>query len=129
MTRVDADELPYPSYGAVRLADQAQFDPLDLLTALAAELRSRDGVLVEGVRVVDVDVEDRASVTHRAPDTVTAENVILATGVPILDRGLYFAKVTPQRSYALAFRVPGDDPRGHVPVGGLADPFAADGPA
>ena len=111
VTRVDADELPYPSYGAVRLAEQAQFDPLDVLTALAAELRRRDGVLVEGVRVVDVDIEGRASVQTDA-GTVTAENVILATGVPILDRGLYFAKLTPQRSYALAFRVPGDIPRG-----------------
>ncbi len=111
VTRVDADELPCPSYGAVRLADQAQFDPLDLLTALAAELRSRGGVLVQGVRVVDVDIEDRASVRADA-GTVTAANVILATGVPILDRGLYFAKLTPQRSYALAFRVPGDIPRG-----------------
>ena len=109
--RVDADELPYPSYGAVRLAEQAQFDPLDLLTALAAELRSRDGLLVEGVRVVDVAVEGRARVRTDA-GTVTAENVILATGVPFLDRGLYFVKVTPKRSYALAFRVPGDMPRG-----------------
>ena len=69
------------------------------------------GVLVEGVRVVDVDIEDQASVRTNA-GTVTAENVILATGVPILDRGLYFAKLTPQRSYALAFRVPGDIPQG-----------------
>src|SRR3712207_2572310 len=111
VTRVDADELPYPSYGAVRLADQAQFDPLDLLTALAADFRSRNGVLVEGVRVVDVDVEDQASVLTDA-GTVTAGNVILATGIPILDRGLYFAKLTPQRSYALAFRVPGSVPLG-----------------
>jgi glycine/D-amino acid oxidase-like deaminating enzyme/nitrite reductase/ring-hydroxylating ferredoxin subunit len=111
VTRVDADELPYPSYGAVRLAEQAQFDPLDLLTALAAELRSRDGELVEGVRVVDVDIDDQASVRTDA-GTVTAENVILATGVPILDRGLYFARLTPQRSYALAFRVPGNIPQG-----------------
>jgi glycine/D-amino acid oxidase-like deaminating enzyme/nitrite reductase/ring-hydroxylating ferredoxin subunit len=109
--RVDADELPYPSHGAVRLAEQAQFNPLDLLTALAAELRSRDGVLVEGVRVVDVAVESRVKVRTDA-GTVTAENVILATGVPFLDRGLYFVKVTPKRSYALAFRVPGDLPRG-----------------
>ena len=29
-----------------------------------------------------------------------------ATGVPVLDRGLYFAKVEPQRSYALAFDHP-----------------------
>ncbi|HWJ52087.1 MAG TPA: FAD-dependent oxidoreductase [Propionibacteriaceae bacterium] len=109
--RVDADELPYPSYGAVRLAEQAQFDPLDLLTALAAELRSRDGVVVEGVRVVDIALESRVKVRTDA-GTVTAENVILATGVPFLDRGLYFVKVTPKRSYALAFRVPGDVPRG-----------------
>jgi nitrite reductase/ring-hydroxylating ferredoxin subunit len=37
---------------------------------------------------------------------VRAENVVLATGIPVLDRGLYFAKVEPQRSYALAFRHP-----------------------
>ena len=109
--QVDATELPYPSYGAVRLADQAQFDPLDMLTALAAELRSRDGVLVEGVRVVDVAVDRRATV-RTSLGTVTAEHVILATGIPFLDRGLYFAKVTPMRSYALAFRVPGAVPQG-----------------
>ena len=34
---------------------------------------------------------------------VRAEHVVLATGSPILDRGLYFAKLEPQRSYALAF--------------------------
>ena len=109
--RVDADELPYSTYGAMRLAEQAQFDPLDMLTALAAELRSRDGVLVEGVRAEDVSVESRTTV-HTSAGPVTADNVILATGIPFLDRGLYFVKVTPQRSYALAFRVPGRIPRG-----------------
>jgi glycine/D-amino acid oxidase-like deaminating enzyme/nitrite reductase/ring-hydroxylating ferredoxin subunit len=109
--QVDADELPYQTYGAVRLRDQAQFDPLDVLTALAAEFRSRGGILVEGVRVVDVVEETRATV-QTSLGTVTADNVILATGIPILDRGLYFAKLTPQRSYALAFRVPGDIPQG-----------------
>jgi nitrite reductase/ring-hydroxylating ferredoxin subunit len=33
--------------------------------------------------------------------------VVLATGIPILDRGLYFSKVEPQRSYALAFDASG----------------------
>jgi nitrite reductase/ring-hydroxylating ferredoxin subunit len=36
----------------------------------------------------------------------TAGKVILATGTPILDRGLYFAKVAAQRSYAQSFTVP-----------------------
>ena len=34
---------------------------------------------------------------------VRGDNLVLATGTPILDRGLYFAKLEPQRSYALAF--------------------------
>ena len=37
---------------------------------------------------------------------------MLATGVPILDRGGHFARLQAQRSYALAFRVPGDLPQG-----------------
>ena len=47
-----------------------------------------------------------------APSTVTvrAERVVLATGVPILDRGLYFARVEPSRSYAQAVRVDGPLP-------------------
>ena len=43
---------------------------------------------------------------------VTAGAVVLATGLPFLDRGLYFAKVTAHRSYALAFRGAMQIPRG-----------------
>jgi hypothetical protein len=32
----------------------------------------------------------------------------LATGIPILDRGGYFARVKPSRSYCFAFKVPGE---------------------
>jgi nitrite reductase/ring-hydroxylating ferredoxin subunit len=38
--------------------------------------------------------------------------VVLATGTPILDRGLHFARLEPLRSYALSFTVPGSVPRG-----------------
>ena len=38
--------------------------------------------------------------------------MVLATGIPFLDRGLYFANVTSQRSYALAFRGATRVPRG-----------------
>jgi nitrite reductase/ring-hydroxylating ferredoxin subunit len=33
---------------------------------------------------------------------------VLATGIPILDRGLFFARLKPQRSYCLGFDVPGE---------------------
>ena len=111
VSRVSATELPFPTYGAVRLRDQAQLDPMDVLAALAAELRGRGGRIVERARVSDLDLSARASLNTTA-GAVSAENVILATGIPFLDRGLYFAKVTPQRSYAIAFDVDGPIPRG-----------------
>jgi glycine/D-amino acid oxidase-like deaminating enzyme/nitrite reductase/ring-hydroxylating ferredoxin subunit len=109
--RAETDELPYATQGAIRLADQAQFDPVEALQALAGDLRELGGILVEGVRVRGVEVGDPCSLDTSAGQ-VRADQVVLATGIPILDRGLYFAKLTPQRSYAAAFRVPGPRPQG-----------------
>ncbi len=104
--------LPFTTYGAVRLADQAQIDPLRVLAALVDDLHAHGGVVVEDVRVTGVRASDPARVRTSRGD-VLARYVILATGVPILDRGLYFAKVEPRRSYAATFRVPG----GELPAG------------
>lgn len=102
-------DLPYPTHGAVKLAGQYQFDPVEVLHALAAELRAGGGRLVEGVRVLGVDAGATATVKTTA-GSLSAETVVLASGVPILDRGLYFAKVAAMRSYATAFTVPGAVP-------------------
>jgi glycine/D-amino acid oxidase-like deaminating enzyme/nitrite reductase/ring-hydroxylating ferredoxin subunit len=107
----DAVELPYPTYGAVCLRDQLQFNPVDVLAALVRELREAGGVVIDGVRVIKVDSGESSEVITSA-GRVMANNVVLANGIPFLDRGLYFAKVTAQRSYALAFRVPTQIPRG-----------------
>ncbi|MET0447399.1 MAG: FAD-dependent oxidoreductase [Aeromicrobium sp.] len=96
------DELPYATRGGVSLADQAQFDPMELLAALAADVRSHGGVIHEGVRVTGVSTGTPCTITTDA-GTVVADDVVLATGIPILDRSLYFAKVTPLRSYCIAF--------------------------
>ncbi|WP_370630975.1 FAD-dependent oxidoreductase [Paeniglutamicibacter sp. Y32M11] len=97
--------LPYPTRGALRLPEQAQFHPMEVLEALATDLRSRGARIVQGVRVRDVSVGTRATV-HTDQGTNQAQHVILATGTPILDRGLYFAKLEPSRSYAAAYRIP-----------------------
>lgn len=106
VNRVEDIGLPYPTFGALQLENQAQFNPMDVLDALALELRSRGSVVVEGMRVTDVDTGDPSVVSTTGGD-VSADQVVLATGTPILDRGFYFAKVIPDRSYATAFRVPG----------------------
>ena len=43
---------------------------------------------------------------------MTAAHVVVATHYPFLDRSLAFARVHPQRSYALACRIAGAPPEG-----------------
>lgn len=100
--------LPFETHAALRLPDQAQFDPLQVVHALMRDVQSAGGRVFEGIRVTGVDAGEPSVVRTDAGDVI-AGHVILATGAPILDRGLYFAKLSPMRSYALAFRVPGLD--------------------
>lgn len=98
-------ELPFRTVAALHLADQAQFDPTDVLAALRAEVERLGGFVVEGVRVTGASWGHRPTVTT-THGRVAASHVVLATGSPILDRGLYFAKLQAHRSYALAYRMP-----------------------
>lgn len=114
---VDEADIPVPFHGGVRLADQAQFDPMPFLDGLIAELHERDGRLAEGARVQHVGhdgarVKLRVRTDAGAEVEVLANRCVLATGIPILDRGGFFARLSPHRSYCLAFRVPGNITRG-----------------
>jgi glycine/D-amino acid oxidase-like deaminating enzyme/nitrite reductase/ring-hydroxylating ferredoxin subunit len=102
----DSLDVPFPSHGAVVLADQAQFDPMDVLDALLDQLRSHGGTLHEGERVVTVSRAGRPTVELESGRTLHADNVVLATGIPVLDRAMTFAKVEPKRSYLLAYHGP-----------------------
>lgn len=104
--------VPFPYHGGVRLADQAQFDPMPLLDSLIGELTDRGGRMAEGARVRSVS-QHRNRVQLRVHTTagdvdIDAGQCVLATGIPILDRGGFFARVKPNRSYSFAFDVPGD---------------------
>jgi glycine/D-amino acid oxidase-like deaminating enzyme/nitrite reductase/ring-hydroxylating ferredoxin subunit len=100
----DSLDVPFPVHGATVLADQAQLDPIVLLEALLADVRAHGGTLHEGHRVRTVSRTGTPTLHLDSGRTVTAENVVLATGIPILDRALTFAKVEPKRSYLIAFR-------------------------
>ena len=103
----DSLDVPFPNHGATVLMDQAQFDPMDFLTALVEQLREHGGTLHQGHRVTGVSLTGTPDVSLEDGTTLRADHVVLATGIPILDRGLYFAKEEPERSYALAFDWPG----------------------
>jgi glycine/D-amino acid oxidase-like deaminating enzyme len=99
----DTLAVPFPHAGGTVLADQAQFDPMDALAALVQQLRAHGGTLHQGHRVRTVSLTGTAEARLDDGQVVRAGHVVLATGTPVLDRGLYFAKLEPQRSYALSF--------------------------
>jgi glycine/D-amino acid oxidase-like deaminating enzyme/nitrite reductase/ring-hydroxylating ferredoxin subunit len=105
--------LPFATRSIIRLVDQAQFNPMDVLDSLSADFRAHGGTLIEGVRVTDVTAGSRSAVVTDA-GPVRADLVVLATGIPILDRGLYFAKLKASQSYAAALKVPAST---RVPAG------------
>jgi glycine/D-amino acid oxidase-like deaminating enzyme len=98
--------LPFETHAAVVLPDQAQFDPMDVLATLAADIRAHGGRIFENVRVNRAKASDPVRV-YTNKGELRASHLIIATGIPVLDRGLYFAKVKPSRSYALSYQVPG----------------------
>ena len=61
---VDEADVPFPFAGGVRLANQAQFDPMPLLDSLIVELDERGGRLAQGVRVQKVSGDGDGLALH-----------------------------------------------------------------
>lgn len=99
------DGVPFEALGALRHEGQAQFHPVKYLTGLIAMLDSEGVSVFEASRVVDV-TEGSPNEVRTEAGSVTCRDVVVATGYPILDRGFYFARVHPKRSYAIAGVVP-----------------------
>lgn len=95
--------LPFPVQAALHLRDQAQFNPMDVLAALVLDLRSRGCRVVEGVRVRKATPGQLIAV-HTDKGINRARHLVLATGIPILDRGLHFSKLSHSRSYVVAYQ-------------------------
>lgn len=98
---VTETDLPYDVSAAARLDNQAQFHPRKYLLHFADSIAGDGSHIFENSRVVDVH-EDERCVVKTDGGTVTAGHVILATHYPFWDRGLFFPRVHPKRSYAVA---------------------------
>ncbi|MGW5310002.1 FAD-dependent oxidoreductase [Nocardia thailandica] len=107
---VDDCEVPFPTAGAVRLREQAQVDPVAVLAALAADVEARGAPVHESTRARRLRRRHGRVEVETEHGTVSASTVVVATGIPVFDRGLFFARLTPQRSYLAAFDVPGPIP-------------------
>ena len=108
---VEDTPLPFDVEAAVKFDRQAQFHPRKYLLSLVEDIPGAGSHVFENTKATDVEGGETPRVeTNRG--TVTADAVVVATHFPIVDHGLYFARMRPKRSYVLAARLRGDPPEG-----------------
>jgi glycine/D-amino acid oxidase-like deaminating enzyme len=96
-------DMPFHSFGGLRLPDQAVVDPAALLAALARAAVDAGVELVEGERVTGASVAaSGASTVQTTAGSRSVRRIVLATGTPVLDRGLYLLKTQAFRILASA---------------------------
>lgn len=95
---------PFPVKGAVRFKHQARIHARRYLIGLARTVWGKGSYVFEQTRAVDVD-EGEPCVVKTEKGQIKASDVIVATNIPFLDRGLFFTRAHPHRSYLIAARL------------------------
>ncbi len=91
-----ADKIPVPVeiVGAVKFRNQAQFNPLKMLSKISENLE-----IYENTKVIEV----RGNTAITFHGDVVADKIIVATHFPFMNkRGVYFVKLYQERSYLIA---------------------------
>lgn len=114
---LDAVDSPVPAQAAVGLDGQLALHPVRYVRDLMSAAQAAGARLFERTRVraVTLGHPHRARTEHAE---IRAQHVVVATHYPTLDRGLYFARMHPERSYCVAARLKGGEPRDLVITAG-----------
>ena len=88
--------LPFPVAGAVRIGQQAQFNPLKFLSAISKNLN-----IYENSEILELRPDGAVA----ARGVVSADKIIVATHFPFLNKhGSYYLKLYQHRSYVLGLK-------------------------
>ncbi|MFI8101377.1 FAD-dependent oxidoreductase [Streptomyces sp. NPDC086023] len=110
---VTETELPFEVAGAVRVPDQYQFHPRRFLLGLAAALSTRGTRIYEHSRVAEVHERAHCLLRLENGSTVSAGDVVVATGFPVTAHTALLARLSVRRELVLAAPVDAESaPRG-----------------
>ena len=107
--------LPFTTHGAVVLPEQVLLHPLKYVRGLAEAVHGAGGVVYEDSPVVDLGYGNPNRV-HTSGGSLHADHVVIATHYPLLDRGGYFARLEPERSYCVAARLKSGRPADELAI-------------
>lgn len=88
--------LPFDTFGAVKFPEQAQFNPLKFISAIAKGLN-----IYENTKVIEM--ADNTAITNQGK--IHAKKIIVTTHFPFINKhGSYFLKLYQHRSYVIALK-------------------------
>jgi glycine/D-amino acid oxidase-like deaminating enzyme/nitrite reductase/ring-hydroxylating ferredoxin subunit len=108
----DQSELPFGFEMAMRFSDQAHLHPGRYCAGLAGIVQAEGGLIFERTRALGVKEADGGTIVSTDRGEVEAKEVVVATLLPFVDRGGFFAKTRPVRGYGLAVRLNEASPDG-----------------
>lgn len=112
-------DLPFPVITALRFDNQVHLHPTRYTSALARALTGAGATIVDQTRAIGIDEADDSVTVHTERGDVRARHVVVATLLPFVDRGGFFAKARPNRAYGVAARLRSGGITGmHMNVGG-----------
>ena len=103
---VDDTELPFDVRGAIRLGGQIALDSAALTRGIVGAAEGAGAAIHEDSRVRSVGHRDPGRIGMENGASLQAERIVLATHMPLLDRGLFFARLRPQASYVVSGPAP-----------------------
>lgn len=86
--------------------DQATFHPLRYLRGLAEEIARRGGEIFSDTRVTRIEEQNGAVKVVTDQGAISADNAVVATNSPIVDRFALHTKMAPYRTYVIGIEVP-----------------------
>lgn len=88
--------LPFETKGAIKVRNQAQFNPLRFLSEIAKGLNIFENTFIR-------DIKDHTAIANDVK--ITAKKIIVATHFPFINKhGSYFLKMYQHRSYVIALQ-------------------------
>lgn len=100
---LDKAPLPFATRAALEFPDQAQFNPASYLMGLAHAVQARGGRVHQQTRALSFEHGERWQVGFEG-GTVRAEQVIIATHIPVQTPLSYTQRTQPRCHVAMAFR-------------------------
>lgn len=106
-------DLPFKTYGAIKIKNQAQFHPIKYMLGLAKSIKKYNGLIFTNSLVKDIQKYDNGYICYTDKNTIKSKYVVMASHYPFINfPGFYFSKMYQSTSYVIGIEINENLPNG-----------------